>query len=137
VALTSDGGAPIVYSLYNTARLDGAFLREHPNLACAAEIVETGEAKHVLVLGRSAASLVPSAALVAIVVIVRGPAGLRPISRATALRALAPSSLARMPLGRRAFEQMGAVAAAVPAFAVQAPTPSTVPDLIDTVLTEA
>jgi hypothetical protein len=124
-----------VHSLYGTARLDGDFLREHPELACAADLVETGEAKPVLVLGRSSASLAASAALAALVVVGRGPASVAPVSRASALRALAPSSLARMPLGRRAFERMADVAAGLPAFEVRAPTPGAVPASIESVLT--
>jgi hypothetical protein len=135
VALSPDGSRPAVHSLYGTARLDGDLLREHPELACGADLVETGEAKPVLVLGRSSASLAASAALAALVVVGRGPASVAPVSRASALRALAPSSLARMPLGRRAFERMADVAAGLPAFEVRAPTPGAVPASIESVLT--
>lgn len=136
VALTIERGTPVVHSLYGTARLYRDHLASYPWLACAGPVVETDDEKPILVLGESAARLAPSGRIVAIAIVGHGRNTVRAVSRAAALRALAPSSLARMPLGRTAFEQLASVAAAVPAVAIEATDPDALPALVDRVLEE-
>ncbi len=134
VALGIEGSRPVVHSLFSTARLDGEHLTAYPALACDGPVLETGEPKPVLVLSESRAALAASAEVAAIAVLRRGNGGVAPVSRAAALRALAPSSLARMPLGPAAFDLLAGVAAAVPAVAIEASTPEAVPPLVESIL---
>ncbi len=132
-----EDGRPIVHSLFSTARIDGSYLAEHPALACNGPVLESGEPKPVLVLAESQAETEERAEIVAVAVIGQGRDGLERISRAAALRALAPSSLARMPLGPAAFEALAGIVAAVPAFSIETTGPERVPDLVDRLLAGA
>jgi hypothetical protein len=116
---------PRVFSLYGTAKLDGAMLARFPELAGRVRNPDrpAGE-KAVLVLpAAGAGGLRPAAPLRALVVPrVSGadPPRLRPAARAEALRALAPSTIFQLPgAGAGALGRLGAVVRALPAFVLE------------------
>lgn len=119
--LVDDAPEPRIDAIYSSARLRPDMTRHFPELA-RLRVVPNGAGdtdKHDFLLAQAVAmSAFSGFPLRAILVPRVGAAAtaLRPASRAEALRALAPSTLAHLKDVRRVFDKIARLAAAVPCF---------------------